>query len=81
MLLNVQDTMDRDRDLVVLKFKEEKDTLESFFKSLAERVGTIQATQTEEVNVLVLKWLQTLRGNIFYTPKLCHMPRIALTLA
>ena len=41
--------MDRDRDLVVMKFREEKETLESFFKSLAERVETIQTTQTQEV--------------------------------
>jgi hypothetical protein len=47
--LYAQETMDRDRDLVVVKFKEEKDTLESFFKSLAERVEIIQTTQNEEV--------------------------------
>jgi len=45
---HLKETMDRDRDLVVMKFKEEKDTLESFFKSLAERVEIIQTTQTEE---------------------------------
>lgn len=41
--------MDRERDLVVLKFREERDTLESFFKCLAERVESVQTAQTEEV--------------------------------
>ena len=45
-----KETMDQDRDLVVLKFKEEKESLESYFNSLASRVDTIQTTQTEEVS-------------------------------
>ena len=43
---------DEDRGLVVLRFKETKDSLESYFKCLE----TIQSTQNEEVSSFFTEW-------------------------
>ena len=39
-----------DRELVVLKIKEQKETLEAFFRSLEEKVESIETTQIKEVS-------------------------------
>ena len=38
-----------ERELVVLKIKEQKETLEAFFRSLEQKVETIETTQIKEV--------------------------------
>ena len=40
---------ENERNLVVSRLQEERNTLESFFNSLETRVDTIQTTQTKEV--------------------------------
>merc|ERR1712002_308117 len=37
-----------ERELVVMKIKEQKETLEAFFRSLEQKVGTIETTQIKE---------------------------------
>ena len=49
----IKQKSNKDRELVVMKIKEQKETLESFFNSLEEKIETIETTQTKEVGQII----------------------------
>ena len=59
-LEEVKKKASNENELVVMKIKEQKDTLESFFSSLEEKIELIETTQIKEVIlILVSKYFVT----------------------